>query len=427
MHRLPNFLALVLLILAPVGALAHAQPAPASALAVFLDCRAGCDGDFIRTEITYVNWVRERTVADVHLLITSQPAGAGGEAFTLAFLGQRALAGRGDTLVFTSIPTATSDERRRGVTQTIAVGLVQFVARTPAAASLRVSQASVPGATTSQALPSNDPWKAWVFEIGVNGATGGERYYRNREINAELSADRVTLAWKTNFGFEFSYEDDRATVQEFDTLGNVILEETFRNLQRDWNAEILQVMSVSNHWSVGVQGELAQQTFRNQRLRYQARTAVEYNLFPYTESTRRELTLIYGIGVTGLRYADTTIFDKIRETLPSHFIEANYRTRQPWGSANLNAEHRSYLHDASKRATEVNGNLSVRIFSGFSVNVGAGYDWIHDQIYLPRGEQTTVDVLLRRRALLTGFEYFVHMGVSYTFGSIFNNVVNPRF
>jgi len=427
MHPLQAFATLVLLSLAPVSLVAQAQPAPASALTVFLDCRVGCDGDLIRTEITYVNWVRERTVADVHLLITSQAAGAGGEAFTLAFLGQRTFAGRGDTLIFTAIPTATSDERRRGVTQTIAIGLVQFVARTPAATSLRVSQAAVSALSSTQALPSHDPWKAWVFEIGVNGATGGERYYRNREINAELSADRVTLAWKTNFDFEFSYEDDRATVQEFDTLGNVILEETFRNLQRDWNMEIRQVKSVSNHLSLGVQGDLAQQTFRNQRLRYEARTAVEYNFFPYTESTRRELTIVYGVGLTGLRYADTTIFDKIRETLPSHFIEANYQTRQPWGSASLNAEHRSYLHDTSKRATEVNGGLSVRLFSGFSVNVGAGYDWIHDQIYLPRGEQTTVDVLLRRRALLTGFEYYVHMGVSYTFGSIFNNVVNPRF
>jgi hypothetical protein len=427
MHLLKPYLALVVLAFVTASLAAQAQSAPAGGPTVFLDCRVGCDEDFIRTEITYVNWVRERTAADVHLLITSQAAGAGGEAFTLAFLGQRAHAGRGDTLEFTANPTATSDERRRGVTQTIALGLVQFVARTPAASSLRVSQVAVTAAGSAQTLPSNDRWKAWVFEIGVNGATGGERYYRNREINAELSADRVTLAWKTNVNFEFSYEDDRATVQEFDTLGNVILEETFRNLQRDWNAEILQVKSVSNHLSLGVQAELAQQTFRNQRLRFEARGAVEYNLFPYTESTRRELTLMYGVGLTGLRYADTTIFDKIRETLPSHFIEANYRSRQPWGSANLNAEHRSYLHDASKRATEVNGNLSVRIFSGFRVNVGAGYDWIHDQIYLPRGEQTTVDVLLRRRALLTGFQYFVHMGVSYTFGSIFNNVVNPRF
>ncbi len=90
-------------------------------------------------------------------------------------------------------------------------------------------------------------------------------------------------------------------------------------------------------------------------------------------------------------------------------------------------EHRSYLHDASKRATEINGNLNVRLFRGFGVNTSGGYNWIHDQIYLPRQQGSTVDVLLRRRALLTGFQYYLQVGLSYTFGSIFNNVVNPRF
>lgn len=427
MHSLQALFAFAVFTCFPSLLTGQDQPSMQGALTVFLDCRADCDHDFVRTEITYVNWVRDRTVADVHVLITSQSAGAGGEAFTLAFLGQRLLAGRGDTLTFTALPTATSVERRRGVTQTIALGLVQFVARTPGARALRVSRPALAMRTPAQTLLRNDPWKAWVFEIGVNGETGGERYYRNRELNAELSADRVTEAWKTNVDFEFSYEDDRATVQEFDSVGAVIDEETFRNLQRDWTVELLQVKSISNHLSIGLQGELASQTFRNQTLRYNARGAVEYNLFPYSETTRRELTLRYGIGVTGLRYADTTIFDKIRETLPSHFIEASYLSRQPWGSADLNVEHRSYLHDASKRATDLDGDLSVRVFGGFSVTVGGGYNWIHDQIYLPRGEQTTVDVLLRRRALLTGFEYYLNMGVSYTFGSIFNNIVNPRF
>ncbi len=69
----------------------------------------------------------------------------------------------------------------------------------------------------------------------------------------------------------------------------------------------------------------------------------------------------------------------------------------------------------------------MRLFRGFSLGGGAGYEWIHNQVYLPRGEQDAVDVLLRRRALLTGFQYYTRVGVSYTFGSIFNNVVNPRF
>jgi hypothetical protein len=61
------------------------------------------------------------------------------------------------------------------------------------------------------------------------------------------------------------------------------------------------------------------------------------------------------------------------------------------------------------------------------VSVGGGYEWIHDQVYLPKGNRDQADVLLRRRALLTGYEYNARVGLTYTFGSIFNNVVNPRF
>lgn len=420
---------LLALLAAVYAAEAQSVPPQSGPIAVYLDCRSGCDGDFIRTEITYVNWVRDREVADVHVLITSQSSGAGGEELTLAFLGLRALAGRGDTLTFTTNPTTTSDEHRKGMTQTIALGLVQFAARTTAGQSLRVS-ASAEGATSAaqQTAPKNDPWNAWVFEIGVSGSMDGERYYKSRDINMQFEANRVTEQWKTNFEYSFSYRDNRATVQEFDSLGlTVASETTYTNLQRDWQAELLQVKSVTDHFSVGTQLEVAQQTFRNQDLRYQLRAAFEYNLFPYSEATRRELSLRYGVGITGFRYADTTIFNKIEETLPSHFVELSYRTRQPWGSANVNVEHQNYLTDASKRTTEINGSFSVRLFKGFSLTGGGGYEWIRDQVYLPKGEQDAVDVLLRRRALLTGFQYFMHFGVSYTFGSIFNNVVNPRF
>jgi hypothetical protein len=37
------------------------------------------------------------------------------------------------------------------------------------------------------------------------------------------------------------------------------------------------------------------------------------------------------------------------------------------------------------------------------------------------------EVLLQRRQLETGYSYFFSVGLSYTFGSIFTNVVNPRF
>src|SRR5207253_3154546 len=49
---------------------------------VFLDCQF-CDFDYIRTEITFVNYVRDRKEAQVHILITTQPTGSGGDEYTL--------------------------------------------------------------------------------------------------------------------------------------------------------------------------------------------------------------------------------------------------------------------------------------------------------------------------------------------------------
>jgi len=398
-------------------------------LSVFLDCEDGCDTPYIRTEIAYVNWVRDRTVADVHVLVTQQDAGGGGDAYTLAFIGQRAYAGRGDTLTYTTNATTTDDEERQGLTRTIALGLVQFVARTSGAQSLRVTMrpgvaADAPGAQT---MPASDPWKAWVFEIDMSADLSGEQNYRNREIDAEVNANRTTAEWKVELESRYDYSSERAIDEDFDSLGNVASADTIFDRQRSWGAELVVVKSLTNHWSTGFRSAIGSETFRNQKLRFEFMPAVEYNLFDYAEATRRYLALQFGVGVDAFVYTDTTIFDKLRETFPMYLTAAEYATRQPWGQSNVRLEHRGYLNDGSKRSTQLSGNLSVRLFRGFSVRFGGSYSWIHDQVYLPKGERDQADVLLRRRALLTGYEYNAFFGFTYTFGSIFNNVVNPRF
>ena len=142
--RLPRFLlpAVVLCAaLAPDRASAQAptQPAPRP-VSVFLDCGMGCDSDFIHTEVSYVDWVRDRADADVHLLVTSQSTAGGGSQYTLAFLGRRRFEGRGDTLTVVTAQAATPDDIRRAITRTIQLGLVPFLARTDIASrlSLRV-------------------------------------------------------------------------------------------------------------------------------------------------------------------------------------------------------------------------------------------------------------------------------------------------
>src|SRR5690349_3109671 len=70
-----------------------------AALAVFLDCATRyCDFDFLRREIGAVNWVRDRRVADVHVIVVSRETGAGGDQLTAQFLGLRRFEGADDTL-----------------------------------------------------------------------------------------------------------------------------------------------------------------------------------------------------------------------------------------------------------------------------------------------------------------------------------------
>jgi hypothetical protein len=406
----------------------HAQsPTASPRLSVFMDCHTDCDFDLIRTEIPYVDWVRDRTVVDVHLLITSQDAGAGGDEFTVAFLGQRTMAGRGDTLRFTTNPTTTNDEQRRQLVATIAAGLAPFVARSGNASLFRITATSTGKDDKPRAAPVKDPWRSWVFEIGVDTDLEGEARYKSKQLNGSLEARRVTEAWKFTSEFDYEYQDDRVTDQQFDSLGNVIAEETFTNLQRNWSSEQLLVKSLTSHASAGLQGSISSNTFRNLRRAIEVGPAIEYNLFPYAEATRRELVLPYAGGIAANQYVDTTIFDKTREVLPLQVLTLNYRTQAPWGSANFRTEHHNYLSDAAKRNTRVNGSISVRVFRGFEVSMYGGYSWIRDQIALRRAGGDQVDVLLRRRELLTGYNYEAGIGLSYTFGSIFNNVVNPRF
>ena len=63
---------------------------------------------------------------------------------------------------------------------------------------------------------------------------------------------------------------------------------------------------------------------------------------------------------------------------------------------------------------------------GLSFNVGGGASLIRDQIFLAARGQTPEQILTQRRALASNYNVFVFAGLSYSFGSIYNSVVNPR-
>ena len=115
-----------------------------------------------------------------------------------------------------------------------------------------------------------------------------------------------------------------------------------------------------------------------------------------------------------------------------HELEAQLEFEQPWGEAFAAFEASSYLTDFKESLLdlyrlEVFGFVQVRLARGLSIFANGGVSRIRDQIFLPKEEATEEDILLGNIRLPTSFEYSLSLGFSYTFGSIYNNIVNPRF
>ncbi|MBA2671747.1 MAG: hypothetical protein H0U67_15360 [Gemmatimonadetes bacterium] len=394
-----------------------AEPRQEDALRVFLDCSDfSCDMTFFRTEINFINHVRDRQDADVHVLITTQRTGAGGTEYTLNFIGLRNFRGTEDVLRYLSQPAESEDRVRRGLASTVTRGLVRYINQTPLASRLQITYAAPRQQTVPQAA-AQDRWNYWTFRTGINGFFNGEQAFGSKNFSGSLAANRITEDWKITTSVNSRYSESR-----FD-----IGDRTVTNLQRNHGANALVARSLNGHLSAGVRGTATSSTFLNQALALRLAPAVEYNIFPYAESTRRQLTFQYSLGATAFDYREETIFGQTAETLMDHRLITSLSLKQPWGSINTALEGGHYLHDFSKQRGTLFTNVDLRIFRGFALQTFGNVELIRDQIHLPRRGASEEEILLRQRQLATSYRYWGSVGLSYTFGSPFANIVNPRF
>ena len=75
----------------------------------------------------------------------------------------------------------------------------------------------------------------------------------------------------------------------------------------------------------------------------------------------------------------------------------------------------------------MNANVELQLFKGISINFYGNASLIKDQLHLSKQGATSQEILLKLKALSTSYNYYTGMGISYRFGSKFNNIVNPRF
>ena len=382
-----------------------------SAPKVFIDCER-CDVDYIRTEITFVNYVWDRKEADVHILITDQGTGSGGREYTIAFIGQNECANLQNTLKYYSNRIETRDEVRKGLVRTLKLGLGPYVAGSPMAqrVSVQLDQKVKPTAVV-------DKWNFWVFSTSVRGRFSGEEQRSSTTFSGNLSANRVTPASKLRLGLNGHYDRDE---YEHD-------DGTTSSISESGNFDGLYVISISEHWSVGAWVSASTSTYRNIDFAYTFHPAIEYNFFPYSQSTRRQLRCLYRIGYGHYSYREETIYDKTSEGLLNQILQITLELNEPWGTAEFSLRGSNYFHDFNKNNFRVSGELNFRIWKGLSLDFDASYSATRDQLSLPKGEATLEEILLRRRELASGYRFNTSIGLSFRFGSVFSNVVNPRF
>ncbi len=402
---------LLLLLIASMHATGQEKGLRSQSVNLFIDCDS-CDLDHLRREINWVNYVREPKESDIHVIITSQSTGSGGSKVSMFLIGQKKFKDQNDTVTYVNLPDDTDEITRNRMVSQLKIGLVPYIKDTPLAALL----------TIDMTLPEideemTDKWNSWVFTLSTSGYAGGSKSYNDFNICSSVSARRVTEKSKTETTLNQSYSESNYEYDDYQ----------YKALNRSYSLSQQNVFTINEHWSAGCWSGGLTSTFSNMKFHWYVNPAIEFSIFPYKESTRKQIRINYNAGPNGHFYSDTTIFNKTSDLVWDQNLALAAEFVQKWGKIWLNTSYSNFLHDFSMNRISINTSLSLRIAKGLEFYVYANYSIIHNQISLPKGDVTQEELLLQQRELKTDYSFWANIGLTYTFGDMYNNVVNPRF
>ena len=395
---------------------AAADSTRTKAVKIFLDC-GDCDMNYTRQEIPYINYVRDVREAEVFILVTDQDAGSGGEQFTFTFQGQGKFKGLNDTLTFTSSPDQTSTIIREKRTNMLKMGLMRYVAKTPLFHEIEINHNS-----ELESEEVVDRWNNWVFELSTEPQYQSEETNKRLELRNSINVSKITPDIKLEVEMDHFFNrekfienvnTDSATTNTYTTSALMISN--------------LFAKSLSEHWSAGLRWDLGSSTRENFNFSTDFLPSIEYDIYPYSEATHRQLRILYGAGIQFNNYIDSTVYNKAKETLYLQRLNIAFQIQKKWGSINLLLVGSNYFHDLSKNRIELMSSVNIRIVKGLALRINGGIAHINDQLNLKKGDISEAERLLQLRELATKYRVEGGIELTYTFGSIYNNIVNPRF
>ena len=261
-----------------------------------------------------------------------------------------------------------------------------------------------------------------MFELSTEPQFETEETQKQLELRNSFNISKITPAIKLEIEMDHNYQQEKfVEYVNTDTAESSIYSTSSVRMNN------LFVRSISNHWSAGLRWELGSSTRENHNFRTEFLPSIEYDLYPYSEATHRQLRFLYGAGYQYNNYLDTTVYNKMEEHLSLQSLGVAYQIQKKWGSINISVTGSNYFHDFSKNRIELFSSVNIRILKGLSLRLFGRVAHINDQLNLAKGEVSEAERLLQLRELETKYRIDGGIEISYTFGSIYNNVVNPRF
>jgi hypothetical protein len=384
---------------------------------LYLDCSWHCDTDFLQREMSYIDFFRDAKSANLHIIVKGETGSSGGEIVTFRFIGVEEFEGVNNTLVL-DVPVNTPEVSERELyLEVLKKGVYAYIIRTSNKDNVNISYIGSEEKIENKEV--KDKWNNWVFRTSVSGNTNGEEGYLYSSYNGRFTANQITAESKFTSSFSLN-----SNVSSFEYDDFSLVTET-----KSRYANMTYVKSKGEHLSIGARTNYSQSTSQNYDGHYVFSPCVEYNLFPYSESSEHRLSLLYGVSANHNDYTDTTVYLKTSENFASHLFELTYDNSQTWGSFSFSINGNQILdkEDLKKYNVGIFSNFDWNIAKGLSLNYFAYINFDRAQIHLPLNGATYEEIILRQKELESNYFYYMNFGISYTFGSMKNNIVNPRF
>ena len=374
----------------------------------YIDCR--CDENYLKQETSFLEYVRDQDLADVEIFIRDERNPTGSRSFEITIDGNNSFKDISSSATAVGYSNDTSSTLRDKLLNKLKIALVPFLEKANYNLKLNIES------NFEDYTSLDDKWKNWVFELSGSYNNDKEESRKTNRYEVEFEIDKLTEDWR--IGMEIKRNESNRKFYSDDN------EYTSNRKTTSFRGRV--VRSISDHFSAGVFFGAYQNTYENIDFNRYLAPAIEYSLYPYKDVLSKEITLAYRIGTGKRNYIEETIYGYNEQKLTSQTLSLNIRFRQKWGNISSYINGTQFLNDGTKKRFSLRSDLDIRVFEGLAVRLSGNINLIREQYSLAAGNTSVEDLLLQQRQIATDYRTNFSIGLSYTFGSIYNSIINTR-